>query len=116
MNLTYGAYSAQPSSSTINCRCFYLLDLAVVSSKARGASARVVEMVHTISTRRSILAREFEAFISIMFAMKPFPARSTFAGVAIGRRRLVKAGRPVETGIVVDALIDVDLAERSSPT
>ena len=116
MNLTYGAYSAQLSSPTINCRWFYLLDLAVVSSKARGASARVVEMVHTISTRRSILAREFEAFINIMFAMKPFPARSAFAGVVVGRRRLVNAGRPVETGIVVDALIDVDLAERSSPT
>jgi hypothetical protein len=73
-------------------------------------------MVHTIGARRPILARKFEAFINIVFAVKPFPARSAFAGVAVDRRRLVNAGRPVQTGIVVDTLIDVDLAEWASPT
>ena len=62
------------------------------------------------------MAREFEAFINVVFAMKPFPALSAFADVAVGRGRLVNAGRPVETGIVVYALIDVDLAERAGPT
>ena len=62
------------------------------------------------------MAREFEAFINVVFAMKPFPALGAFAGVAVGRRRLVNAGRPVETGVVVYALIDVNLTERASPT